>query len=341
MNTKLLMVSAFILLKALSVSFASTNIFHQTRQDIVTEMNSTEGHHPMAELGEPDLRRWYLAKEERLALEGNFKDLVRRKLKLSYTEHKDFISSIEPADISEQNLKVLKYFLACKHYCPNEREKVQLFALKNDVLDLLVKKRSELSDDLGMLMIDIVKDHQHDPLWREYVLQYFVFYYQSRWPENENNDAGNIALRNTFQKVLACALSESGCGLAGTSIIVLNQLEKTHPEFAFNYWKDAVLQLCENEDANLATRITAVQMVGKTGDPNTFQALSNFIYDDKCCKVMKIAAVGALSEAASLNQNHQAVCSILSGCVDNEALDPLTRAAADRAHQRVIDTNHN
>lgn len=134
-------------------------------------------------------------------------------------------------------------------------------SLKNDMLVRYIESDAD-REAVGRLMLHVVHDSSQSPLWREYVLQHFVVFYEATWGDAE---AGHLDdLRDAFQSVLANCLFEDSA-LCGTSVINLLYLCETCPEFDDTLVLQAAERIAADTSTRPESRISALQLLGETG----------------------------------------------------------------------------
>ncbi len=201
--------------------------------------------------------------------------------------------------ISEADWKRLHKFLLQA----DPLDKIQLNqVLKNRLMDVLCAMDPALPD-LGELLRDIYKDPDQNEVVRDYAVQHLATYYQLA--------DGQIASteEQTIRDTLWDALAETQTSIAGTALLALNRLSQEFPDInrsqlatqAVSLAKDltagelthvSALQVCArmsladalplaiaavNSGETVAVKMSAINVIGQTGDAGQIPLLSQFL----------------------------------------------------------------
>lgn len=171
-------------------------------------------------------------------------------------------------NLSPVEIQALYWQLHQKYSSQGDLTQESLAALKNDVLDALIRQQP-VPADLGAEIIGMYRDRSTDPLWRDYCVQHFALYYDRMWPVSGDgvavapvsNDDGRKDILAAFDE----ALQEKENGNAGAALLGLYSLSGKCPEVTLaNVGKNALL-MAQDGTCAAQTRVTAVAVCGLTG----------------------------------------------------------------------------
>jgi hypothetical protein len=248
---------------------------------------------------EKKLNRFRLSNASRAAIPENVQKLTREDHPASYREARQQLSQFQYEGMNDAETQGLIELIVKDDYSEDYVQEVPLQELKNDALECLLA-RDPMPENLGDIMLTVVEDDTQDPIWREYVLQHFVFYYQQRWPQEMRPLKGNeLAECQQFQRSLARCLRKKNNGLAGTALIVLKELTKEDAAFDKGIVITGALQLASDETSSLDSRITALSVLGELDPLQVRRIALDILKDDSNPTTLRLAAMGALKSLAS------------------------------------------
>ena len=227
--------------------------------------------------------------------------------------------------LSEDDCKALQMFLAGGMSGKNTLKPLEFDGVKNDVLGILLKQE-KIPDGLSQQFVDMYHDTGNDATWRDYCLQYMVPCYDVP----ASTDTNAATLRQDIEKSFWDAVTEKNKTTAGTSLICLETLSKTHPDIDRAKVAATAYSLATDETCGEATRITALgtcAVMGKTEILATAKALAQ-TGDTIPLRMAAIAAVGDLGTTSDAE-----LLRALSA--DSEKrISFCSRAALDRLNKR-------
>ncbi len=178
---------------------------------------------------------------------------------------------------------------------PEKMRDIEINAVKNDVLDKLLRQ-TELPEGLGLQMAEMAADSSNDPVWRDYCVQFMEPFCERLTAEymggnrqnnlgqndsmrmGENNDsAPNHSACQTelevVREAMFSALDERSETIAGTALIGLELLSRSHEEFDRELIIEKAVEIASDELASSSTRLTAMRLSaqisnGEQGTPN-------------------------------------------------------------------------
>lgn len=163
---------------------------------------------------------------------------------------------------------------------PNDRfpEKVrpiEINAVKNDVLDLLLRQEP-LPEGLGQLMIQMAQDAEHDPVWRDYCIQFMPDLYErlvttkhtegngetTKFTESTKSEESvqSVDKLSLVRDAMVAALDEQDETLAGTALLGLELLSRKHAEFDRGAIASRAVGIAADETVSVESRMTALRL---------------------------------------------------------------------------------
>lgn len=157
--------------------------------------------------------------------------------------------------LSGQDWAVLKKFLLQ----PDSLDKVQPEQIiKNRLMDSLCAMNPPLQD-LADVLSQVCGDTRQNEVTRDYAVQHLATFYDLAEPRL--TDLQREAIRN----VLWGALDETGDSIAGTALLDLIRLSKSHADFDPIQVSSAALNLAADDSAGELTHITALEVCAQLG----------------------------------------------------------------------------
>ncbi|MEM9398679.1 MAG: hypothetical protein AAF984_00580 [Verrucomicrobiota bacterium] len=213
-----------------------------------------------------------------------------------YITRAKIASKVVIDDLSEADHTALIFFLSNNIPVPTGSfGELSTYSLRNDLLVKYIHS-DENPHLVGQLMLHIVLDTSQSIIWREYVLQYFVDFYERTWvgavPEYLTE------LRDAFQSVIANCLFEKN-SLCGTSFINLVYLCVSCPEFELSVIKQVANIIAQDVTFSEASRISAIQALGEIGDVASTRIAVQILGEQPSPSVgIQLAVLGALKKNA-------------------------------------------
>jgi hypothetical protein len=191
--------------------------------------------------------------------------------------------------LSEDDVRVLLWFLDEKFSQQEEYDLLTFNALKNDVLGVLLE-RAPPPEGIGQSLARMFRDPNHDDVWRDYCVQHFAVYYQAR------RRAGATATDRDLRAIEAAyweAVAVSNSTTAGTALIGLRQLAGDFPEMDGRRVAAASLALATNPSAEEGARVTAMQICAELGETKILP-LARALAADGASVMLRLSAVGVI-----------------------------------------------
>ena len=141
---------------------------------------------------------------------------------------------------------------------PEKMRPIEINAVKNDVLDKLLRQK-DLPEGLGLQMVEMAGNAENDPVWRDYCIQFMTPFYDRVAGEGGAAKESGEELSAVHDAMFA-ALNERDATLAGTSLIGLELLSRTHKEFDRKLIVAKATEIASDEMASSASRLTALRL---------------------------------------------------------------------------------
>jgi hypothetical protein len=224
-------------------------------------------------------------------------------------------------DLSAADVAALRELLTF----PNDRfpkmRPIEVNAVKNDVLDRLLKQ-TELSEGLGLQMAEMASDSGNDPVWRDYCIQFMAPFYERAVTERglttkgtkdtKNNNPSQKSLEqksvssvksvdelSAVREAMFSSLNKRSETLAGTALIGLELLSRTHDEFDREEILKKSVEIAADESASSAARLTALRMVAMTENSESGAAAARSLAQTGETVLLRSAAITTLGEVGS------------------------------------------
>jgi len=186
--------------------------------------------------------------------------------------------------------------------------------LKNTVMDRLIEQKSAASEVTEGL-IAVYRDREQDEVIRDYAVQHLGRWYEIA-PEEQ---------RDRIEEVLWEAVGETDNTIAGTALLALRRLARTHPELDKSAIGRAALEIAGSEDCGEAAQRTALQICGLLG-MDEIAPVAFRLAKDAGSVPLRISAIAALGYVGKPET---------ADFLRTLAKDPRLRPAVDTALKRL------
>jgi hypothetical protein len=166
---------------------------------------------------------------------------------------------------------------------PEGMREIEINAVKNDVLDRLLRQKV-LPEAMGYQLVDMFADTESDPVWKNYCVQFMSPYYEKqsevlgvKFQEGQSEEsAQSVDELDAVREAMFAALDERNETIAGTALIGLELLSRTHGEFDRDMILDKASEIAANEAVSNESRLTALRMTSVAGaDESTASTARN------------------------------------------------------------------
>jgi len=183
------------------------------------------------------------------------------------------------------------------------------YAVKNDIINVL-RNQAEPPPELTDILLELYQDKNQDKVVRIYALQHMRPWYRMQSQKDPR-----------IKEAFFSALDEPDTEFAGTALLAMRYLSKDQEGFDAQEIAGKAWKLAENADANLLSRISAIQvastLTGKTGDGSRYVQYATS-GNAMPIRLASIAAIGVSGDRTQLE--------FLSQIAANEP-EPLNSAA--------------
>jgi hypothetical protein len=192
--------------------------------------------------------------------------------------------------------------------------------LRNDMMDKLAGQPT-LPAGLPNELVAIYQDKNQDVVMRDYAIQHMNPAYAQAGSEEK------AALRQALWQ----ATDESDSSIAGTALLALNNLAQNNSEFEKDKIAGTALKLAEDEQCGELSRITAVQICGRTGATRA-ELLALQLAQSAPSIPLRITAIAALGDLGDRSVE-TFLQQIAAGSEDR--LKPAAESALKRLNKRL------
>jgi hypothetical protein len=227
-------------------------------------------------------------------------------------------------NLSAAEIQALYWLLRQKCASQGDLNQESFAALKNDILDALIRQQS-MPPDLGREIVGMYRDHSTDPLWRDYCVQHFAAYYERMWPAAAPDDPDRKDILAAFDE----ALQERDNDIAGAALLGLYGLSGKCTEA--DAVGDKALAMAKDGACAAQTRVTAVAVCGLTGKAEILPEARILAQTAEVLplRLASIAAIGSLGT----QQDKELLAGLRAG--PDERLYKAVDAALKKLNQRT------
>jgi len=237
---------------------------------------------------------------------------------------------------------------------PEKMRPIEINAVKNDVMDKLLRQK-QLPDGLGLQMAEMAANPDNDPVWRDYCIQFMQPFYERCSAESMEHGAGSVsqaarlpgadgsrrAVGGTdelfaIHDAMFSALDERSETLAGTALIGLELLSRTHNEFDREMIIEKSVEIASDEIASPASRMTALRLSAsgnlklETGNLNQLTDTARSIAQTGETVLLRSAAIMTLGEVGT-SDDRELLESYTSS--DNKQIAAAAKMALEKMDQ--------
>ena len=237
-------------------------------------------------------------------------------------------------DLSSMDVAALRDFLTWSNdLFPEGMRDIEINAVKNDVLDRLLRQKT-LPDGIGLQLVEMSSDIKTDPVWRDYCIQFMPAFYERMSEEIRDAEvAQSDEQLSAVREIMMNALNENNDTIAGTALIHLENLSRTHEEFD----REAVIaeasRIAADESVSNESRLTALRMSSLTGGSETTADTARQVAQTGETTYMRSAAIVTLGETGSLDDRE-----LLESCAlsENRQIAGAAKIALERMDARNL-----
>jgi len=195
--------------------------------------------------------------------------------------------------LSEADARALMLFLKNNSKAQKALKPIELNSLKSDILDVLLRQ-DKVPPGLGELVVEMYRDRGQDDVWRDYCVQYLAACYEAASPTGTSTNESD-GVREDIRKAYDEALEEKTGTIAGTALIALERLSRTHAEFDRQAVGETALGLASDDGCGEAARVTAVRLCGTMGKKDAVPT-SRILAQTGESAMLRMAAVATLGD---------------------------------------------
>ncbi len=216
-------------------------------------------------------------------------------------------------DLAADDVAALRDFLTWPNdVFPEGMREIEINSIKNDVLANLLKQE-ELPEAMGYQLMDMYSDTESDPIWKNYCVQFMSTYYQraaeelglttkyteyTEGPES-NQSEKSVDELNAVREAMFAALDERDETIAGTALIGVELLSRTHEEFDREQIVAKTAEIASDDSVSTGSRLTALRMSALTGGDETTADTARLLAQTGETMLMRSAAVVTLGETGT------------------------------------------
>ncbi len=205
-------------------------------------------------------------------------------------------------ELSQQDIATLVEFMREPMPADAKLNPASYNSIRNDAFEILMRQK-QMPEGLGELLTDVFNDPEHDPMWRNYCLQFMEPYYekesevlsaQSDGTADSSTNATPPQLKS-IEDTLWSAVDERDNSNAGTALLAMDKLSRSHSEFGKEQLNSAMVELASDEQASVANRVTALRLCGERSNMEALETARNLAR--QCDTTMiRCAAIATLGD---------------------------------------------
>jgi hypothetical protein len=169
------------------------------------------------------------------------------------------------AQLSRPEIDALYAFMDTRFVEQTDLSQLAYNALKNQVLGVLIHQ-DQMPLDLGGRILAMFRDTGQDIVWRNYCLQFFVEYYETRWPARPGDSRAIEGERLAFRRAFDEALTDTSNGIAGTALLGMQKLASAYPEFQAGDITTYAAAVAADNNASELDRMAALNVAAQMGE---------------------------------------------------------------------------
>lgn len=237
--------------------------------------------------------------------------------------------------LSDSDVKALQGFLEEKPENFAHMRPIEFNALKNDALDMLVR-REEFPEGLSAQLVEMAFDPLNDSMWREYCVQFMPSVYErlatdGLTTKGTEDHKGNVSITSesssgagdeerdvgvnelsVVRDALFSALDVREAAIAGTALIGLEELSREHAEFDREAIVSKAVEIASDESAISENRLTALRLAAMEGGEQIADVARSLAQTGETV-LLRSAAIVTLGEIGSTDDRELLESYVLAG----------------------------
>ncbi len=274
-------------------------------------------------------------------------DAVKALLGLDgeWHNYQTLIKALDALDenLSEADVAALRDLLLCSaEPFPQDMRPIEVNAIKNDVLDKLLRQK-ELPEGIGLQIAEMADNAENDTVWRDYCIQFMEPFYEKRSKveslnvEGLNDDtsaqsASSADELKTIHDAMFSALDERSETLAGTALIGLELLSRSHEEFNRELIVEKAVEISSDEMASSSSRLTALRLSAMTEGSESATGVARSLAQTGETILLRSAAIVTLGETGTADDRELLQSYTLS---DNRQIAAAAKMALQKLEPRL------
>lgn len=228
--------------------------------------------------------------------------------------------------LSSDDIEGLSLFLDFRSKDNDELSSAAFNAIKNDALVVLLNQKS-VPDGIGGKLAGMFEDKEHDNRWRDYLLQYLSQCY------DRHSDPGSDEQKE-IRAAYDMALNDRNEKFAGTALMAVERLSRSHSEFDRKEIGDKAVELALANDTHYDTKITALRVCAMMGRKEVVPQVRILAQTGETVPVRlaAIATLGDLGDERDLEYIESLAAS------DDKRLQRISETASANLKKRLADT---
>ncbi|NQZ59045.1 MAG: hypothetical protein HRT88_16455 [Lentisphaeraceae bacterium] len=161
--------------------------------------------------------------------------------------------------IDKNDSKALLEFMQTQYSPDLEMREIAFNAVKNDVLNLLLRQHERV-DGVGGVLVDIANDDSYGEMWRDYAIQFMPSYYEQAFDREQAYENGEDNERDDMLNTLWEFAENRESQSSATALLALKDLAGNYQEIEAVRIVETAMDIVNDGTTPLGPRITALRL---------------------------------------------------------------------------------
>ena len=208
------------------------------------------------------------------------------------------LHTINFESLSEDEAKVIRDFLLSELKSDDAQHDARL-AIRNDLLEKLMAN-PDVAHVAADVLIAGVQDKGQDPLWREYLLQHYSVFVDDYY----DRELVTKDVFSTLEETLTSCLEERYSAIAGTALLNFSRLSEGGSGMGQGHdWVVEAKQIAYDQDAHLASRISAFQTIPTEASEMSEDVMVEFMDNAETHLLLKLAFLNYVKRSSGVSSD--------------------------------------
>lgn len=210
----------------------------------------------------------------------------------------------------------------------------EFFALKNDILDVLLRQE-RFPQGMGLDLAGMYHDRGQDAVWRDYCVQYLAECH-ARLLDGAKDVDPQADERTAIIHAYEEALTERDSTIAGTALIGMEQVSRADANLDRGRVRQLAVEIATDEGASEASRVTALRVAAMM-DSRGVLPVARMLAQVGQTSMLRIAAVATLGDIGS-HEDAELLRAVAEGA--DKRMKPVVEGARKRLKEQLAKAEH-